>query len=121
MPHRCIAYKKGEFSSSDQVRQQEGIFRSQRERIKKSCIRADKCPSNGKAGGIQIPNATVCLKGMLLNADQSQFFRSAEQVRTLASQMKLKTIMLPKPGHRARKCGETVGLHFTVGICKYKN
>jgi hypothetical protein len=75
----CTRNKQRELASLHKVGQQESVLGSEGDRIKYTRLDVHPRPSNGKSSGVQIPNATVWLKHVVLQAREPQFFCSPDQ------------------------------------------
>lgn len=94
MLHDGVAHKQWKFPPQNEVGQQERVFRSLRMGIKQWSIRTDIPPSNCEACRVQIADTAVRLECLILNAGEAQFFRSADERRAIAGQMKLERTAL---------------------------
>src|SRR5208337_608467 len=111
-----VCDKKWKFSALHQIRQQQSVFRSEGVGIKQVRLGARPHSSNGKPAGVQISNATIWLQHLILKRYQPQFLCSANQVRTISSQVQLKTIVLRKIVKRGGESRETVRLESAVRV-----
>lgn len=90
----CIRNEEGKFSALHQIGQQESVLGSERVRIKHTSLDVCPCSSHSESGRVQVSNATVWLKHVLLKRDESQFFCPADQTGAIPDEPELKAIML---------------------------
>jgi hypothetical protein len=89
-----IGNKQREFPTLHQIGQQESVLSSERNRIKDTGLDVSPGASNCEASRVQVSNATVGLKHVVLKGYEPQLFRSADQIGAIPHQPKLKAIML---------------------------
>jgi hypothetical protein len=94
----CIGNEQWELARLHKISQQKSVLGSERDWIKYARLNVHPRASNGKSGGIQVSNATVRLKHVVLEGYQAQFLSSADQVRTISNEPQLKAIMLRRVG-----------------------
>src|SRR5271154_416521 len=94
MLDECIRNKQGELTSLYKIGQQKSVFSSERERIKHAGLDVHTRASNGETGGVQISNTAVRLKHVVLKSYETQFLRSADQIRAISNQPQLEAIVL---------------------------
>src|SRR5271166_4622981 len=95
-----IRNEQGKLSTLYQISQQESVLSSERGRIKYASLGVDPRASNGKSSGVQVSNAAVGLKHVVLKGYEPQLFRSANQSGAISNQPELKAVMLGRPSHR---------------------
>jgi hypothetical protein len=89
-----IGNEQRELASLHEIGQQESVLGSERGRIKYACLNVRARASDGKSSGVQVLNATVWLKHVLLKGYKTQFLGSADQIRTISYEAQLKAIVL---------------------------
>ena len=89
-----IGNEQRELASLHKIGQQESVLGSERRRIKYARLDVRACASDGKSSRVQVSNATVGLKHVLLKGCQPQLLGSADQVRTISYEPQLKAIVL---------------------------
>jgi hypothetical protein len=111
-----IRHEDRQFSTLDQISQKKSVFPSSRQRVEQISVCRDLGSPNGKTRGVQVSNATVRLEQMILKCNQTQLLGSADLIRTVANQMKLKRT-LKRHSHSFRiESRETIGLDSTVSV-----
>jgi len=118
MLDNCVGNKQWKFSTLHQIGQQKSVFSSGRGRIKYTPINICSDSSNGEPGSVQVADATVRLKQVILKRNEPQFFRSSNDSRAISAQAKLKTTVLGMMVDGRTKLGETVCLKFAVRVDK---
>ena len=74
-----IGNKHGKLAALHKIGQQQSVFRPESANIKKTGLDVCFRSSDGEPGSVQVSDATVWLKHLILKAYESQFFRPAEQ------------------------------------------
>jgi hypothetical protein len=74
----CIGNEEGELPTLHQIGQQESILSSERDRIKHTSLDVRSPASNGESSRVQVSNATVWLKHVVLKGAEPQFFCPAD-------------------------------------------
>jgi hypothetical protein len=67
----CIRNKQGELANLHKIGQQESVLSPEGERIKHPGLDVHPRASNGKSSGVQVSNATVRLKHVVLEGYQA--------------------------------------------------
>jgi hypothetical protein len=89
-----VGNEQRELASLHEISQQEGVLGSQRGGIKYAGLDVHARASDGKSSGVQVSNAKVWLKHVLLKGYEPQLLGSADQVRTISYEPQLKAIVL---------------------------
>jgi len=90
----CIGNEQRELASLHKIGQQESVLGSECGRIEYARVNVRPRASDSKSSGVQVSNATVWLKHVLLKGCQPQLLGSADQVRTISYEPQLKAIVL---------------------------
>jgi hypothetical protein len=92
--YNCIANKQGKFSTSHQIRQQESVLSPNRGRVEQATFNFHTLSSNRESGRVQVPNATIGLKHVVLKCVKPQFLGSADKSRAITGEVELKAMVL---------------------------
>jgi len=112
----CVGNEPGKFTALHQVRQQESVLGPQRGWIKHAGLDVDQRTPNCESRRVQVSNATVGLKHVVLKGDEPEFFRSPHQVCAIPHEPELKAIMLGRLGDRRTQDGQTVCAESAVSV-----
>ncbi len=94
MLNDCLGNEPREPPVLHQIGQQKCVLSSERDWIEHSRVDIRMSASHGESSRIQVLNAAVGLKHVLLKSDEPQFFCSSHQIGAIPHETELKAIVL---------------------------
>jgi hypothetical protein len=82
--HNCIGNKQRKFPTQHQFRQQQSIFSPKRGRVEQAAFNFHALSPNRESGRIQVSNATIGLKQVVLKRDEPQILGSTDESRAVS-------------------------------------
>ena len=121
MAYCRVPHKQWKFSLLHQGCQQQCVFSSDRNCVKRTGLNGLMGPPDRESGGVQKSNPAISLECLFLDGDQSQYFGSAEQGGRVACEMQLEAVVLGGCNDGLSELRETVSFKASIRICKNQN